>query len=60
MKRYLIKAEKRTTYRLETIERIVRCDNIEEVIKVRFRAYDAFLKSFFTAPNARLLSIEEL
>lgn len=60
MKRYLIKAERKTTYRLETISRIVECDNIEEVIKIRFRAYDAFLQSFFSKANARILSIDEL
>ena len=60
MKRYLIKAEKQTTYRMEKIERIVICDNIEQVINVRFRAYDAFLQNFFKTPNARLLSIKEL
>lgn len=60
MKKYLIKAEKQTTYRLKTVERIINCDNIEDVIKVKFRAYDAYLQSFFKTPNARILSIEEL
>lgn len=60
MKKYLVKAEKQTTYRIETIERIVTCDNIEEAIKVKFRGLDAFLKSFFRTPNARILSIKKI
>lgn len=60
MKQYLIKAEKQTTYRLKTIERVVRCEDINAVINARFRAYDAFLQIFFKTPNARILSIEEV
>ena len=60
MKQYLIKAEKQTTYRLKTIERVVRCEDINAVINARFRAYDAFLQSFFKTPNARIVSIEEM
>ncbi len=60
MKKYLIKAEKQTTYRLKTLERVVTCEDIDAVINARFRAYDAFLQSFFKTPNARILSIEEV
>lgn len=42
MKKYLIKAEKQTAYRLKTLERVVICEDIDAVINARFRAYDAF------------------
>ena len=60
MKRYLIKAEKKTTYKINTIDRIVSCENIDTVINARFRAYDPFLQNFFKTPNARILSIKEI
>lgn len=60
MKTFKIKAEKQTSYRLKTIERVIRCNDINEVINVRFRAYDPFLQAFFKTPNARIVSIAEL